>query len=177
MRCFKCGSDNREGRKFCTNCGASLTASCPKCGAAIQTDERFCGECGTALADSPAPTAQEATPIGGPLTGERRHLTVLFCDLMARPRSHPAWTPRNGVSSSPAIIMPRPKRSPVTVATWPSTSATALWPTSGGPRLTRMTLSVPRAPASRFWRPFSSSIMTPHAQNWRHASGLIQAQW
>jgi len=82
MRCSKCNSDNREGRKFCTNCGESLTASCPKCGAAIQTDERFCGECGTALVDAPATTAQEATPIGGSLTGERRHLTVLFCDLV-----------------------------------------------------------------------------------------------
>ena len=82
MRCSKCGSDNREGRKFCTSCGTPLVAACPKCGAAIQPDERYCGECGTALGDAaPAAAATRATPIAASAGGERRHLTVLFCDL------------------------------------------------------------------------------------------------
>src|SRR5690348_2460939 len=80
MRCSKCGSDNREGRKFCTTCGTPLVASCPKCAAAIQPGESFCGECGTALWDAPAAAAN--APVTWPADGERRHLTVLFCDLV-----------------------------------------------------------------------------------------------
>src|SRR5260370_30274075 len=45
MRCSKCGSDNREGRKFCTTCGTLLVVSCPKCGPPIQPGDRFCGGC------------------------------------------------------------------------------------------------------------------------------------
>src|SRR5215472_7271934 len=82
MRCSKCNSDNRQGRKFCANCGAALTITCPKCGASNQPDERFCGECGAALTESRVPTAQEITPRAPPAIGERRHLTVLFCDLV-----------------------------------------------------------------------------------------------
>jgi class 3 adenylate cyclase/tetratricopeptide (TPR) repeat protein len=82
MRCSKCGSDNRQGRKFCTACGTPLVASCPKCGVPIQPDERFCGECGVALGDVPTPAAQEARHIPVLAIGERRHLTVLFCDLV-----------------------------------------------------------------------------------------------
>jgi len=82
MRCSKCGSDNREGRKFCTNCGNSLVASCPKCGAPVQPGERFCGECGAALGDAPAPRPHETPHVVASPSGERRHLTVLFCDLV-----------------------------------------------------------------------------------------------
>src|SRR6516162_8846873 len=83
MRCSKCGSDNREGRKFCTNCGASLVAACPKCGAAIQPGESFCGECGTAFGDAvPVAAAVGTAPVAASADGERRHLTVLFCDLV-----------------------------------------------------------------------------------------------
>jgi len=82
MRCSKCGGDNREGRKFCTACGTPLVASCPKCGVPVQPSERFCGECGTALEDPSLAKAQDATPVTSSVTGERRHLTVLFCDLV-----------------------------------------------------------------------------------------------
>jgi class 3 adenylate cyclase/tetratricopeptide (TPR) repeat protein len=83
MRCSKCGSDNREGRKFCAGCGAPLVIPCDKCGAPNQPGERYCGECGTVLADislAQAPVAQAPSPAGS--SGERRHLTVLFCDLV-----------------------------------------------------------------------------------------------
>jgi class 3 adenylate cyclase len=82
MRCSKCGSDNREGRKFCTSCGTPFVAACPKCGAPIQVGERFCGECGTALGDGAAAAALDTKPVTAPAAGERRHLTVLFCDLV-----------------------------------------------------------------------------------------------
>jgi uncharacterized membrane protein YvbJ len=83
MRCPKCGSDNREGRKFCANCGAPLAVTCPKCGALNQPEERFCGECGTALIEAQQSTSQEPAPLAAaPTRGERRHLTVLFSDLV-----------------------------------------------------------------------------------------------
>src|SRR5215469_16528313 len=83
MRCSKCGRDNREGRKFCTSCGTPLVAACPKCGAPIQPDESFCGECGTALGGAaPAAGTAPTPPVTASGGGERRHLTVLFCDLV-----------------------------------------------------------------------------------------------
>jgi class 3 adenylate cyclase/tetratricopeptide (TPR) repeat protein len=81
MRCGKCGCDNREGRKFCTTCGRPLVASCPKCGAPVQLGERFCGECGSTLGDA-APAATADTALVSASAAERRHLTVLFCDLV-----------------------------------------------------------------------------------------------
>src|SRR5437660_8957712 len=91
MRCSKCGSDNREGRKFCTNCGASLVAACPKCGAFIQPGEKFCGECGAAIGAS-APCASssaqprllqlgDAIPATELIDGERKMVTALFADI------------------------------------------------------------------------------------------------
>jgi class 3 adenylate cyclase/tetratricopeptide (TPR) repeat protein len=82
MRCSKCGSENREGRKFCTNCGAPVLAVCPKCGAAVEPDEKFCGECGTALSDAALAAADDTQSVTASVSGERRHLTILFCDLV-----------------------------------------------------------------------------------------------
>jgi class 3 adenylate cyclase len=79
MRCSSCGSDNPEDKKFCGDCGSSLANCCPKCGADNPPGKRFCGDCGAALsADAVAVAA--SPPI--PASGERRHLTVLFCDLV-----------------------------------------------------------------------------------------------
>jgi class 3 adenylate cyclase len=82
MRCSKCGSDNREGRKFCTNCGTPLAPVCPKCGAAVESGESFCGECGTVLDDAAPGTADGTESATASAGGERRHLTILFCDLV-----------------------------------------------------------------------------------------------
>jgi hypothetical protein len=82
MRCSKCDSDNREGRKFCTTCGTALVTSCPKCGAPIQLGESFCGECGTALGETAPAAAVDTALITASAGGERRHLTVSFCDLI-----------------------------------------------------------------------------------------------
>jgi class 3 adenylate cyclase/predicted ATPase len=83
MRCLKCDSDNRDGRKFCANCGAPLVVICPKCSSANRAGERFCGECGGALS---AGEGVEANPDVLSSAGERRHLTVLFCDLAGSTR-------------------------------------------------------------------------------------------
>jgi predicted nucleic acid-binding Zn ribbon protein len=85
MRCISCGQDNRADRRFCSECGAALEARCESCGAANQADEKFCGGCGERLlscATAPSPVAAVPEPDEMPPTGERRQLTVLFCDLV-----------------------------------------------------------------------------------------------
>jgi class 3 adenylate cyclase len=82
MHCSKCGTDNREGRKFCANCGAALSVTCPKCGVSNRPGEKFCGECGTALGDAAPAAADSTQSVTASAGGERRHLTILFCDLV-----------------------------------------------------------------------------------------------
>jgi len=92
MRCAQCGNDNRDGRKFCAQCGRALKLACPSCGVPNEPGERFCGDCGAALSQPttiPRSAESEAAPSSGGHRepgeipeGERRHLTVLFCDLV-----------------------------------------------------------------------------------------------
>ena len=83
MTCPSCGAENREGRKFCADCGASLAHGCPSCGAANEPGERFCGECGSVLAGAPATAAAEpATASPSQPSAERRLVSVLFADLV-----------------------------------------------------------------------------------------------
>ena len=79
MNCPSCGSENREGRKFCAECGRPLAALCPACGTANEAGERFCGECGSSLtAEAEAtPQADRDAP-----AAERRLVSVLFADLV-----------------------------------------------------------------------------------------------
>jgi len=85
MKCAACSAENRAGRKFCAGCGARLAVICAACTAANEFGEAFCGDCGARLqAPSPAPAVSTPTPEpeAGLPTGERRQLTVLFCDLV-----------------------------------------------------------------------------------------------
>jgi class 3 adenylate cyclase/tetratricopeptide (TPR) repeat protein len=76
MTCPTCGSENKAGRKFCSNCGSGLARACPTCGAANEPDDRFCGECGAAL------DAAGAMPMTSGPEAERRLVSVLFADLV-----------------------------------------------------------------------------------------------
>jgi len=49
MKCPGCQHDNREGRRFCAECGASLALACPACGFSNEPGEKFCGGCGAPL--------------------------------------------------------------------------------------------------------------------------------
>jgi predicted ATPase/class 3 adenylate cyclase len=83
MKCAKCGAENRVGRKFCAKCAARLASWCLGCGAANEPGEDFCGECGAALDNAvQAAAAADTVPVTPSANGERRHLTVLFCDLV-----------------------------------------------------------------------------------------------
>src|ERR1700726_4878373 len=80
MRCSKCGTDNAAGSRFCNQCATSLNKLCPKCTFDNAPEARFCAQCAAPL-NVVAPIRAESEPRDG-LTGERRHLTVLFCDLV-----------------------------------------------------------------------------------------------
>jgi class 3 adenylate cyclase len=84
MRCAQCGSDNPDDKRFCGDCGRALASSCPKCGAENPSDKKFCGDCGASLVQEPAEERAEKKNLIVDLrsTGERRHLTVLFCDMV-----------------------------------------------------------------------------------------------
>src|SRR6266851_5673945 len=82
MRCSKCGSDNREGARCCRECASPLAVKCAGCGALSQPGVKFCDGCGAALVDAGQVTVAKATPTVVSAAGERRHLTVLFCDLV-----------------------------------------------------------------------------------------------
>ena len=53
MKCPKCQIDNREGVKFCEECGAKMEMECSSCGAKVSLCKKFFGECGHKL-DTPA---------------------------------------------------------------------------------------------------------------------------
>jgi len=96
MKCPKCRFDNREGAKFCCECGLEFQLSCPKCSTSIRAHNKFCDECGCALeppletfddvSDLESLPIQPAATIGAenvsPDVGERKHVTVLFSDLI-----------------------------------------------------------------------------------------------
>ena len=83
MICSVCRSENPVGAKFCKDCGTRLAAACPSCGSPTLPDAKFCGECGTVLggagnaATEVRPTSAQTEPVA-----ERRHVTVLFADLV-----------------------------------------------------------------------------------------------
>ena len=81
MRCAQCGSDNPDDKRFCGDCGASLASRCPKCEAENPSDKKFCGDCGASLVQKPISGEGPVPVVSVQPTGERRHLTVLFCDL------------------------------------------------------------------------------------------------
>src|ERR1700724_410395 len=68
MRCPNCHLENQDSRKFCSECGAGL--------------QRRCAQCGADNAPVAAPNRASTPAAKLDITGERRHLTVLFCDLV-----------------------------------------------------------------------------------------------
>src|SRR5713226_7104110 len=95
MRCIRCQTDNREGRRFCSKCGAALAAVCSSCGFSNEPGDEFCGGCGERLGAPSSTVTRLASPESyipkhlaeriltskGALEGERKQVTVLFADL------------------------------------------------------------------------------------------------
>jgi hypothetical protein len=96
MQCPRCQADNRQGRRFCAECGASLAFPCSACGFSNEPGEKFCGGCGiplTSVHRTPEPRlnspqsympkhlAEQVLACRAALEGERKQVTVLFADL------------------------------------------------------------------------------------------------
>ncbi|MEM7141964.1 MAG: adenylate/guanylate cyclase domain-containing protein [Actinomycetota bacterium] len=79
-----CEHENPPGASFCATCGMALGAACASCGAALPAAAAFCPSCGLAVGEGPGVGATATrTPTTPALdsSGERRKLTVMFCDL------------------------------------------------------------------------------------------------
>ncbi|MBM3853241.1 MAG: adenylate/guanylate cyclase domain-containing protein, partial [Verrucomicrobia bacterium] len=93
MTCAQCNSENPAGARFCCQCGTPLRCACAGCGTESLPGARFCHGCGAPLPGTKAPAvagtpppaqhALVATRPPMPLpAAERRHLTVMFCDVV-----------------------------------------------------------------------------------------------
>jgi len=107
MLCRGCDFENPVAVNFCGKCGAPLARTCTKCGRENPPEFNFCGNCGEPLsvpavkprradkvselssrrrADGPRRRSRTSTPT--PINseparqGERRQLSVMFCDLV-----------------------------------------------------------------------------------------------
>src|SRR5215831_11582938 len=96
MQCPRCRAENREGRRFCGECGLSFASTCSSCGFLNEGSEKFCGGCGRSLNSAVASTepkftspesytpkhlAEKILTSKAGLEGERKQVTVLFADL------------------------------------------------------------------------------------------------
>ncbi|UCE53567.1 MAG: AAA family ATPase [Desulfobacterales bacterium] len=102
MKCPECQFDNREGAKFCIDCGNKLEINCSKCSHLNPPASKFCEECGSRLNLLPEQAPQELSfdekitkiqkylPKGltdkilaqkDRIEGERKQVTVMFCDM------------------------------------------------------------------------------------------------
>lgn len=97
MLCAHCHTKNPTRARFCLGCGAALLAVdlCPVCQAPVIPGAGYCYRCGSALKESiPSQEAQlsryipkellarlTAAHAGRAMEGERRIVTMLFCDV------------------------------------------------------------------------------------------------
>ncbi len=95
MRCPRCQQDNPQGAKFCLECGARLALTCSKCSTELPAAAKFCLECGQPVAVPSAADSRFASPQAytpkylaekiltskSALEGERKQVTVFFCDI------------------------------------------------------------------------------------------------
>jgi len=102
MKCPKCQTENPDKAKFCIECGKTMDFCCPKCGATTPLEGKFCMECGHNLTIPSEPTPKDLSfdekidkiqrylPKGltekilsqrDRIEGERKQVTVMFCDM------------------------------------------------------------------------------------------------
>ena len=102
MKCSKCQFENPEKAKFCIDCGSPMEFLCPECGAETPRTGKFCMEYGHNLTTPSEPALkglsfdekidkiQRYLPKGftekilaqrDRIEGERKQVTVMFCDM------------------------------------------------------------------------------------------------
>src|SRR4051812_22972451 len=77
VECRDCRQATRPNARFCDECGARLVRTCGACGGTLSPLAADCAVCGTPT-EVPAPRTSAAADGGG----ERRPMTVMFCDLV-----------------------------------------------------------------------------------------------
>lgn len=66
MICPHCQKPNRDQRRFCGDCGTSLTQKCTSCDFVNEAVDRFCGGCGLATqmhVEAAAPMGDAGVPM------------------------------------------------------------------------------------------------------------------
>jgi class 3 adenylate cyclase/tetratricopeptide (TPR) repeat protein len=98
MNCPSCQRANPRDAHFCNGCGKPLARGCVSCGRENPADASFCAGCGAKLeagaaagipdrrveaprSYTPRHLADRILKTRGALEGERKNVTVLFCDL------------------------------------------------------------------------------------------------
>ena len=96
MKCSRCQHENPPQAKFCEECAAPLARICSNCGTQLSATAKFCPECARPVAAGPVTGAMPASPKAytpkhladkiltsrSALEGERKQVTVLFCDIV-----------------------------------------------------------------------------------------------
>ena len=95
MNCPHCQTLNPVEAKFCMNCGKSLNIACSQCGKENSPQAKFCIDCGYELSSHVKPQQApvrrvipkeyeeklEVARKSQTMKGERRIVTILFCDV------------------------------------------------------------------------------------------------
>jgi double zinc ribbon protein len=103
MQCPQCQHENPAEAKFCNQCATPLLLQCSACATENPPGARFCHQCATPLptlsstpgapqpellarftspqAYTPRHLAEKILTFRSALEGERKQVTVLFCDL------------------------------------------------------------------------------------------------
>jgi class 3 adenylate cyclase len=103
MKCSKCQFENPEDAKFCNECGSKLEIACSSCGKINPLSSKFCNECGHKITISfpgqpskelsfdeklakiqrylPKDLTQKILAQRDKIEGERKQVTVMFCDI------------------------------------------------------------------------------------------------
>jgi hypothetical protein len=159
VRCPTCKYEIAANAKFCVECGVSLLDRCPNCSHDNPPVAKFCVECGAALT-APIPFTSKASAAtsssaredvhggghGGP-SGERRHLTVLFCDLVGSTEIAARLDPEEWHEIAREYQREASLTVDASAGTWPSSWATVSSFISAGRMLTTMILNAECEPA------------------------------
>lgn len=89
MRCTRCQQDNPGEARFCLRCGTALGITCGACAAMLPPEASFCPNCGQPVPAGPSPASytprhltDQILGLRGQIEGERKQVSVLFCDIV-----------------------------------------------------------------------------------------------